>query len=111
MSALASPSMTRAATQPQVTVLFSTEKPTANTNPYLTQLYDALPAAVHPRFFDARCFVVALRRVAPALARILAAPSNCCRHLGQAGLCCIVVAQAAADRHAGGAHPAQSCTA
>ncbi len=27
MSALASPSMTRAATQPQVTVLFSTENP------------------------------------------------------------------------------------
>ncbi|MCE4373027.1 glycosyltransferase [Xanthomonas hortorum] len=54
MSALASASLTRAATQPQVTVLFSTEKPNANTNPYLTQLYASLPDAVQPRFFSMR---------------------------------------------------------
>ncbi|PPU77371.1 GDP-mannose--glycolipid 4-beta-D-mannosyltransferase [Xanthomonas cucurbitae] len=43
-----------AAAKPQLTVLFSTEQPSANTNPYLTQLYDALPDAVQLRFFSMR---------------------------------------------------------
>ncbi len=39
---------------PEVTVLFSTERPTSTTNPYLTQLYAALPGTVKPRFFSMR---------------------------------------------------------
>ena len=54
MSASASLPVTRAAAAPRITVLFSTEKPNAPTNPYLTQLYDALPDAVQPRFFSMR---------------------------------------------------------
>lgn len=42
------------ATLPALTVLFSTEKPGEKTNPYLTQLYDALPVQVTPRFFSMR---------------------------------------------------------
>ncbi|MEE7547187.1 GDP-mannose--glycolipid 4-beta-D-mannosyltransferase [Xanthomonas sp. Kuri4-1] len=37
-----------------VTVLFSTEEPSATTNPYLTQLYASLPPTVQPRFFSMR---------------------------------------------------------
>ena len=37
-----------------VTVLFSTPAPDARTNPYLTQLYAALPAQVRPLFFSMR---------------------------------------------------------
>lgn len=44
----------RAETLPPVTVLFSTERPNAKTNPYLTQLYDALPGQVTPHFFSMR---------------------------------------------------------
>ncbi|PPT76001.1 GDP-mannose--glycolipid 4-beta-D-mannosyltransferase [Xanthomonas arboricola pv. populi] len=54
MSAPASAATARAPAQPQVTVLFSTEKPNASTNPYLTQLYASLPDAVQPRFFSMR---------------------------------------------------------
>ncbi|RYE95844.1 MAG: glycosyltransferase [Oxalobacteraceae bacterium] len=54
MSAPASAATARSPTQPQVTVLFSTEKPSASTNPYLTQLYASLPDAVQPRFFSMR---------------------------------------------------------
>ncbi|HBK46225.1 MAG TPA: GDP-mannose--glycolipid 4-beta-D-mannosyltransferase [Xanthomonadaceae bacterium] len=44
----------RAAARPQITVLFSTERPDGKTNPYLTQLYASLPEQVHPRFFSMR---------------------------------------------------------
>jgi beta-1,4-mannosyltransferase len=47
-------SMTRDTTFPAITVLFSTEAPGDKTNPYLTQLYDALPGQVTPRFFSMR---------------------------------------------------------
>lgn len=46
--------MARDATLPEITVLFSTEAPGDKTNPYLTQLYDALPEQVTPRFFSMR---------------------------------------------------------
>ncbi|MEB1608587.1 glycosyltransferase [Xanthomonas campestris pv. campestris] len=54
MSAPEAATTARASAQPQVTVLFSTEKPNASTNPYLTQLYASLPVAVQPRFFSMR---------------------------------------------------------
>jgi beta-1,4-mannosyltransferase len=46
--------MAREATLPEITVLFSTEQPGEKTNPYLTQLYAALPERVTPRFFSMR---------------------------------------------------------
>lgn len=42
------------ASAPTITVLLSTERPTATTNPYLTQLYAALPPQVRLRFFSMR---------------------------------------------------------
>jgi len=45
---------TRMNTAPAMTVLFSTEPPGEKTNPYLTQLYAALPAAVELRYFSMR---------------------------------------------------------
>ncbi|HEY0335295.1 MAG TPA: GDP-mannose--glycolipid 4-beta-D-mannosyltransferase [Stenotrophomonas sp.] len=37
---------------PAITVLFSTEQPDEKTNPYLTQLYAALPASVEVHYFS-----------------------------------------------------------
>ncbi|MCC4587484.1 glycosyltransferase [Xanthomonas melonis] len=54
MSEPASTAKRAVAQAPHLTVLFSTEKPNANTNPYLTQLYAALPDAVQLRFFSMR---------------------------------------------------------
>lgn len=78
MSASASLPVTRAAAAPRITVLFSTEKPNANTNPYLTQLYDALPDAVQPRFF--RC------------ARRCCRATTCCICTGR-NICCAIPAR------------------
>ncbi|EKU25047.1 glycosyltransferase [Xanthomonas graminis] len=39
---------------PPISVLLSTERPTATTNPYLTQLYAALPQQVQLHFFSMR---------------------------------------------------------
>jgi len=44
----------RTTAAPPLTVLFSTEPPGAKTNPYLSQLYVALPAAVELRYFSMR---------------------------------------------------------
>jgi len=40
--------------RPPMVVLFSTEQPTGKTNPYLTQLYESLPAEVGLRYFSMR---------------------------------------------------------
>ncbi|KAB7764045.1 glycosyltransferase [Xanthomonas maliensis] len=54
MSAVTSAPVAPSGARPPITVLFSTERPGSNTNPYLTQLYDALPDAVSVRFFSMR---------------------------------------------------------